>query len=52
MRAIRPDEAARRRTHKPEEISWQCTDLIKKAQLAAGDTLKRLLIILFKFLNN
>jgi len=27
MRAIRPDEATRRRTHKPETISWQCKDV-------------------------
>jgi len=28
--AIRPDEAKRRRTHKPEAISWQCIDVRDK----------------------
>jgi len=37
MRVIRPDEAQRRRTHKPEEISWQCIICIDEKQLAAGD---------------
>jgi len=30
MRAIRPDEAERRRTHKPSSISWQCMDVRDK----------------------
>ena len=38
MRAIRPDEATRRRTHKPETISWQCIAVRKKTQLDAGDS--------------
>jgi len=29
MRAIRPERAKRARTHKPEEISWQCMDVRK-----------------------
>jgi hypothetical protein len=37
MRAIRPDGTKWRRTHKPEAIRWQCIDVRKKTQLAAGD---------------
>jgi len=41
MRAIRPDGAQHRRTHKPEAIRWQCVNGRDKTQLAAGDSEKR-----------